>query len=86
MKKVCRTIKLRKYKTDVITDYINKNNLNTYVVCFDNDSWKYCLSKDELYNILEKDHIKPIRYIFDIQDRIIIDRNILIDLDLKIKN
>ena len=35
--------------------------------------------KDDLINILSKDHIKPIRYIFSMSDRIIVDRDIHIN-------
>lgn len=40
------------------------------------------LFKEDLINILEKDHIRPIRYIFNMEDRIILDRDIKVDVCL----
>ena len=38
-------------------------------------------TKDDLIRLLEKDHIKPIRYIFNMSDRIIVDRDIHINIE-----
>lgn len=78
MKKICRTIKLKKFKSMVDLDRIDGYE---YVVCFDDNTYKWCLSKSELRQCLENDHIKSIRYIFDMNDGIIISRDILIDTD-----
>lgn len=81
MKKICRTIKLRKFETFVDKEILDKIDGYGYIVCFDDNTYKSCLGKMELRECLEKDHIKSIRYIFDIMDRIIIDRNVLIDTE-----
>ena len=80
MKKICRTLKLRKYKTELM----EKMNLKSidYMVIFTDGTWQYCIGEDEVYSLLAKDHIKSIRYIFDMNDRIIVERNILIDTDI----
>lgn len=81
MKKICRTIKLRKFKTKINEEFIAEYNNHQFLVCFDDSKWKYVLCKDELRELLERDHINPIRYIFDITDRIIVDRDVLINID-----
>lgn len=40
-----------------------------------------CYTKDDLIRLLEKDHIKPIRYIFNMSDRIIVDRDIRLNIE-----
>ena len=44
---------------------------------------KYIMVSDtwDLRKLLEKDHIRPIHYIFDLTDRIILRRDVLIDTD-----
>jgi len=81
MKKICRTIKLRKFKS-----FVNEFNLKElqgqeFMVLFSNGTWVYCINKDELTKCLEKDHIKPIRQIYDFADRIMVNRDVLIDTD-----
>ena len=44
------------------------------------NSCQECYTKDDLIRLLEKDHIKPIRYIFNMSDRIIVDRDIHINI------
>lgn len=39
------------------------------------------LKNEELIDVLRKDHIKPIRYVFNTADKLIIDRDLLINLD-----
>lgn len=81
MKKICRTIRLRRFKCLVDKDAIRMLGGDEYIVCFDNNTYKHCLSKGELYHCLEQDHIKGIRCVFDVLDRMIIDRDILIKID-----
>lgn len=81
MKKVCRYLKLRKLKTDVQKESWERIEGKTFVIIFSDGSSESYITKTDLYNYLEKDHIRPIRYIFDITDRIIIDRNIIIDTE-----
>lgn len=81
MKKICRTIKLMKFKSRLNEDSIKNIEGTEFIVCFNDNTWKYCICKEEVRELLEKDHIKSIRYIFDMTDRIIINRDILIDTD-----
>ena len=81
MKKICRTIKLRKFKTTVDEKSINKFDNHMYMVCFDDNKWHMVWDKYDLRKLLEKDHIRPIRYIFDLNDGITIDRNVSINTD-----
>ena len=79
MKKICRKLKLRKFKTEIM-EKINLPSLD-YIVLFQDGTYEYCIGKDEVYSLLEKDHIKHIKCIFDMNDRFCIDRDIIIDTD-----
>lgn len=81
MKKIIQTIKLRKFRTE-----LNKSNLkgitdNDFLVWYKDGTCERAYSKYDLINILEKDHIKPIQYIFEMNDRIIVDRDIKINVE-----
>lgn len=78
MKKIVQTIKLRKLKTEVNKEFINGLNENCYLVWFKDNTCEEINSKDDLIRLLEKDHIKPIRYVFSMADRILVDRDILV--------
>ena len=78
MKKIVQTIKLRKLKTEVNKEIIEAQNENEFLVWFKDDTCEEVHGKDVLINILSKDHIKPIRYIFSMSDRIVVDRDILV--------
>lgn len=81
MKKICRVLKLCKYRGFLSEE--TKHNLENheFMVLFEDHTFKHCISKFEVYTYLERDHIKPILYIFDMVDRIIVSRDILIDTD-----
>ena len=81
MKKIIQTIKLRKLKTEVNKEYVEKMNEGNYLVWFRDNTCEEVYYKDNLINILSKDHIKPIRYIFSMADRIVVDRDIHINTD-----
>ncbi len=81
MKKIIQTIKLHKLKTEVNKECIEKMDKNNYLVLFKDDTCKYVYTKDELMNVLSKDHIKPVKYVFNMSDRITVDRNIYIDIN-----
>ncbi len=85
MKKIAQTIKLRKLKTEVNKKYVEEMNADNYLVLFKDDTCKQVYTKDDLINILSKDHIKPVRYIFSMADRICIDRDVHIDIKEVIK-
>ena len=81
MKKICRIIKLRKLKTKLNEISLKNINDGDFIVCFDNGKWEQCYDKIELRYLIEKDHINKITCIFDRKDRIILDRDVLIDTD-----
>lgn len=55
-------------------------NEGEFLVWFKDDTCKEAHNKYDLVDILSKDHIKPIRYIFSMADRIVLDRDVLIDI------
>ncbi len=79
MKKIIQTIKLRRLKTEFNKEIIEDQNKNEFLVLFRDDTCKEVNCKDDLIDILRKDHIKPIRYVFSMSDRIVLDRDILIN-------
>lgn len=81
MKKIIQTIKLRRLKTEVNKNLIEEQNKNEFLVLFKDGTCKETYYKDDLIRLLEKDHIKPIRYIFNMSDRIIVDRDIHINIE-----
>lgn len=81
MKSICREIKLRKLKSGIMTESWEALAGNEFIVVFSDGTTEHCLNKSELYSCLEKDHIKHIRYIFDMTDRIVLERNIIINTD-----
>ena len=81
MKKIVQTIKLHKLKTEVNKEYVEKMDEGNYLILFKDDTCKQVYTKDGLINILSKDHINPIRYIFSMADRIVVDRDIHINTD-----
>lgn len=81
MKKICRTIKLRRFKTKLNEESIAKFDNHEFIVCFDDNKWAMVYDKYDLRKFLENDHIRPIYYIFDITNRIVIDRDVLINTD-----
>lgn len=80
MKKICQTIKLRKYKTKIVEEALKIYPEHSYLIWYKDGTAKCIDFKDDLIEVLSKDHIRPIRYIFDMTDRIILDRDILIDI------
>lgn len=81
MKKICRTIKLRKYKCKVPEDVIKLQENKEFIICFADNKYESVYDTWDLRKILEKDHIRQIRYIFDLTDRIVLDRDVLINTD-----
>ena len=81
MKKICRKIKLRKLKSGIQAESWKALEGTDFLVVFSDGTTEHCLNKNELYNCLSKDHIKNIRYIFDMTDRIVLDKTVIIDTD-----
>lgn len=80
MKKIIQTIKLRKFKTNLSQESIKLIEGNEFLIWYEDGTIKEVFLKDDLIEELENEHIKPIRYIFDMSDRIILDRDIKIDI------
>ena len=81
MKKIIQTLKLRKFRTQLMGDYLEKHpNEDEWYVLYKDMTFEYVYFKDDLIRILQKDHIKPVMYIFNATDRIVLERNIKIDL------
>ena len=78
MKKIFRTIKLRKLKTEITKENLKEFEGKQFYVLYRDDTYEYVMDTYDLRKILEKDHIKPIQYIFDATDRIIVDRDVAI--------
>lgn len=81
MKKIIQTIKLRKFRTELNKSSLKGVTDNDFLVWYKNGTCERAYSKHDLINILEKDHIKPIQYVFEMNDRIVVDRDIKIDID-----
>ena len=76
MKKICRTLKLMKFRSRLNEDSIKNIEGTEFTVCFDNGKYIRVYDTDDLRRLLERDHINPIRYIFDMTDRIMISRDV----------
>ena len=81
IKKICRKIKIKKLKSGVMAETWETLAGNDFIVIFSDGTTKRCIDREELYNCLEKDHIKRIHYIFDMTDRIILERDIIINTE-----
>ena len=86
MKKINQTRQLRKLKTKLNEESLKFLENNEFLVWYKDNNCENVYCKDDLIRILEKDHIKPIRYIFDMTDRIIVDRDVQIDVSQIEKN
>lgn len=81
MRKIIQTIKLRRLKTEVNKESIEIMCEGNYLVWFKDNTCEETYCKDDLINILSKDHIKPVKYVFSMADRIVINRDIAINID-----
>ena len=81
MKKICRKLKLMKYGCVFDQETLDKLSGENFVICFFDGTYKSGCSKSDLVKALEQDYIKNIRYIFDMVNRIIIDRTVVIDME-----
>lgn len=80
MKKIIQEIKLRKFKTKLNESSLKPFENQEFLVWYNDNTCELIYFTDELRRVLEKDHIKPVRYIFDLMDRIIVDRTVKIDM------
>ncbi len=81
MKKIIQTLKLRKFRSEVHPEMFDKFAGSEFVVLYDSGKWERVYFKDDLITILRNDHMNRITYVFDMVERIIIDRDIVIDID-----
>ena len=81
MKNILQTIKLRRLKTEFTKDSLKQFEGHDFYVLYKDETWEWAIGKEDLARILKNDHIKPIYYIFDATDRIIVDRNVRIDVN-----
>lgn len=75
MKKIYQKIKLKKFDSELISQIEGQD----FYVLFDDNTYTHCISRYEVLDYIRRDHIKPIRYIFDAADRIILNREVLIE-------
>lgn len=83
MPEKCIKCKYKQYygkNTFPCTKCTNEPYEGDYLVWFKDNSCQECYTKDDLIRLLEKDHIKPIQYIFNMSDKIIVDRDIHINI------
>ena len=81
MKKILKTIGFHKFKTEKTKPILEQLEGEEFLVWFFDGTAKECYNKEDLIAVLEKDNVKKIRYIFDMTDRIILDRDIKIVSD-----
>lgn len=70
-----------KFRSRLNEDSIKNLEGTEFVVCFEDGKYRLNCDKYDVRKFLEQDHIEPISYIFDMTDRIIIKRDVLIDTD-----
>lgn len=80
MKKIIQTIKLKRFKSMVDTTGFNPFE-GMFFILYQNGTYGLCWNKEELISELEKDHIKPIKYIVEKKDMIRLEKDILIDTE-----
>lgn len=83
MKKICRTLKLRKFKTEItkeIWDSLSSSEKSYYILYADG-TYELAWGEYDVIKALEKDHIREVKYIFDASDKIMVDRDIIINTD-----
>lgn len=79
MKKLIEKIKIRKFNKNLAKEALKKLEGLEFLVWYKDGTCEEVFFKDDLIDILMKDNKKPIKYIFDLNDRIIVDRKINIE-------
>ena len=54
----------------------------SWIVLFQDNTWKYVCSKNDLIKMIEQDHRRPISRIVDSMDCMSLDRNIQVDVSI----
>ena len=80
MKNICRKIKLHKYRTELTEDICKETDGTKFLIVYKDNKWELGDSFDVRY-ALEKDHIRPVYYIFDMNDRITVQKEVIINTD-----
>lgn len=80
MKKIVQKIKLRKFGSHLSPEAIEQLHGTDFMVVYYDGSWERAYFTTDLVEILRNDHIKKVLHIFDMADRIVIDRDVLIDI------
>lgn len=81
IKKLFQTIKLKRFKSSITEEGIKMLEGNHFLVWFCDNTCEEVYCKHDLMRILEKDHIKGVRYIFDMTDRIMPIRDIQVNIE-----
>lgn len=79
MKKLLEIVKLRKFNKNLAKEALKELEGLEFLVWYKDGTCEEVIFKDDLIGILMKDNKKPIKYIFDLNDRIIVDRKITIE-------
>lgn len=86
MKKIFQTIKLRHMKSYYQKEYgynpFEGSEFNEFYILYRDGTYKNVWNKADLIFEIERDHIKPISYIFDATDRIMLERDIKVDINI----
>lgn len=79
MRKIFKTIGFHKLKNEQNKEALKMIEGQHFLVWFNDNTCEEIYEKDDLIDCLEKDNKKRIRYIFDMIDRIVIDRDVKIE-------
>ena len=82
MKKLFKTIKIRPLFKKEFKEAQRKYTQGYIVLFQKSNTYKLVYNKDDLLSLVEQDNKERIAYIFDLTDRIIVDRNIKME-DIK---
>lgn len=80
MKKLFKKIGFHKLRQRNEDFWKTQENKNGYLVWFTDNTCAEAYNQDDLLDFLENDNKHRIRYIFDMVDRIVIDRDIQVDI------
>ena len=79
MKTMREYIKLRKFKNEKLKEALKDLEGQEFLVWYEDDTCEQVYFRDDLIPILRRDNKKRIKYIFDLVDRIIVDRDIRVE-------
>ena len=85
MSKIYQYIKLRKFINEKNKKALEQLKGYEFLIWYQDNTCKDVMKDDLIYE-LKHDREKPIRYIFDMTDRIIVDRQIIIEREIQDEN